>query len=346
MVMWVVHGHLAGLDPGKWEELLADCSLFTERVERGEGPEFFLDLTRLPEPEAAVGELRKLLVPRLGERFLASLAGNKLVARAATLAQRAGLVRGEDGVVVVPPGKEADFLAPLPLAYLWPVEPRLRERLRLLGLKTIGQVAELAAEELYRFFGPEGYRVAQLSRGRDGSRVEGTRLAYLKYRSPWEGEADRERLMAWCAAAAVYLAREEERCRSWGRRLELIFFPEDGLPLIRKREFNRPLLTAGDLRAALERLLPTALSGRLNAVAARLGPLVPLLLGQLSLTFVGLPRERERLEKVLARLEERYPGRINWGGRWPASRRERMLAFFDPLRRWEKSEGEENHAAG
>lgn len=344
--MWVVHGHLAGLDPGRWEELLAACSLFTERVERGEGPEFFLDLTRLPEPEGAVRELGKLLVPGLGENFLASLAGNKLVARAATLAQMAGLVRGENGVVVVPPGKEADFLAPLPLAYLWSVNPRLRERLRLLGLRTIGQVAELSAEELYRFFGPEGFRVAQLSRGRDGSRVEGMRLLYLEYRSSWAGEADLERLRAWCAAAAGYLARKEERRRVWGRRLELILFPENGPPFIYKREFNRPLLAAADLCTAFERLLPALFSGRLSAVAARLGPLEPLLCAQLSLPVVRPRRERERLEKVLARLEERYPGRISWGSRWPASRRERVLAFFDPLRRREKSEGEKKHAAG
>jgi hypothetical protein len=324
---------------------LAACSLFADRVERGEGPEFFLDLTRLPEPEGAVKKLGKLLVPGLGENFLASLAGNKLVARAATLAQMAGLVRGESGVVVVPPGKEADFLAPLPLAYLWPVAPRLRERLRLLGLKTIGQVAELSAEELYRFFGPEGFRVAQLSRGRDGSRVEGRAPLYLEYRSSWAGEADRERLRAWCAAAAGYLAREEERRRVWGRRLELILFPENGPPFIYKREFNRPHLTAANLCTALERLLP-AFSGCLGAVAARLGPLEPLLCAQLSLPVVRPKRERERLEKVLARLEERYPGRISWGSRWPASRRERVLAFFDPLRWRKKSEGEKNHAAG
>lgn len=347
--MWVAHGYLEEFNLLQGEELLAACGLFTDRVEGGAGPEFFLDLTRLPEPEKAVTELRELLVPALGRRLCASLAANKLAARAATLAQRARRVCRADGIVVVPPGKEAAFLAPLPLAYLWPLPPRLRERLGLLGLKTIGQVAELPEEELYRFFGPEGYRVAQLSRGRDGSRVQGTPPAYLEYRTSWAGEADRERLIAWCAAAAGYLARGEERRSAWGRRLELTLFPEAGPPLTGTREFNRPELTAADLGTALKRLVPAALPGRLSAVAARLGPLAPLLPGQLSLLpAVCPPRTRARLQDVLARLEERYPGRVNWGSRWPASRREQVLAFFDPLRRPGAGTRKEGHtrAAG
>lgn len=316
----------------RWEELLCACGLFTERVERGEGPEVFLDLTRLADPAQALAELRALLVPRLGSHLWVSLAPNKLLARVATLAQRAGRLRGAGGVVTVPLGREAAFLAPLPVSYLWPLEPRLLSRLALLGLGTIGQVAALPEEELYRFFGPQGYRLANLSRGRDSSRVKGEPPAYLEYRSPWEGEAERSRLAAWCAAAAGHLARAEQRRGAWGKRLELTLFLEAGAPLTQVRELNRPELEAAELASALLRLLPGAPPERLSAVAVRLGPLVPLLPAQLSLLPAARP-PRERLLKVVSRLQERYPGRVDWGSRWRVNRREQVLAFFDPLRR-------------
>ncbi|HHY92814.1 MAG TPA: hypothetical protein GX511_05685, partial [Firmicutes bacterium] len=93
----MAHGYLEKFNLLKGEELLAVCGLFTDKVEGGAGPEFFLDLTRLPEPEKAITELRELLVPSLGEHLWASLATSKFVARAATLAQRAGQVRGTGG---------------------------------------------------------------------------------------------------------------------------------------------------------------------------------------------------------------------------------------------------------
>jgi protein ImuB len=72
--------------------------------------------------------------------------------------------------LVVAPGGSAAFLAPLPVATLdaaGVVDPDLTEVLRRLGLRTLGQVAELPAGDVLGRFGPAGERASRLARGLD-----------------------------------------------------------------------------------------------------------------------------------------------------------------------------------
>jgi DNA polymerase-4 len=52
------------------------------------------------------------------------------------------------GITVVPPGREADFLAPLPVRLLPGVGPRAEQRLRASGVHTMGALAALGDTEL------------------------------------------------------------------------------------------------------------------------------------------------------------------------------------------------------
>jgi nucleotidyltransferase/DNA polymerase involved in DNA repair len=73
------------------------------------------------------------------------------------------------GVDAIPPGgrrEEAAFLAPLPLALL-PAEPGVHERLRVLGLATMGQLAALDHSAVVARFGPLGEQLHDLVRGLD-----------------------------------------------------------------------------------------------------------------------------------------------------------------------------------
>ena len=91
-------------------------------------------------------------VPRAG------IAGTRFAATVAALAAQPG------ALVSVPPGGEAEFLAPLPASLLTP-DADIRARLRRFGLRRIGQVAELAASALVARFGEEGARIGSRSRG-------------------------------------------------------------------------------------------------------------------------------------------------------------------------------------
>ena len=63
---------------------------------------------------------------------------SKLVAKVASD------MRKPDGLVVVPPGGEAAFLAPLPVRRLWGVGPKMEESLARLGVHTIGDAGARA----------------------------------------------------------------------------------------------------------------------------------------------------------------------------------------------------------
>ncbi|MDP9145795.1 MAG: DNA polymerase IV, partial [Actinomycetota bacterium] len=79
-------------------------------------------------------------------------------------------MRKPDGLVVVPPGTEAPFLAPLPVRRLWGVGPKMEERLLLAGIHTIGQLAA-APPSLERRFGTHGHDLLRLAQGLDSRPV-------------------------------------------------------------------------------------------------------------------------------------------------------------------------------
>jgi len=67
---------------------------------------------------------------------------------------------------IVPPGSDAAFLAPFPIALL-DIDDDLAETLRALGLETLGQFAGLDADEVEARFGTEGLAAHRLARGLD-----------------------------------------------------------------------------------------------------------------------------------------------------------------------------------
>lgn len=73
--------------------------------------------------------------------------------------------------VIVPPGGEAAFLAPLPSAVLT-TDPETRERLLGFGLRRVGQIAALPRAALVARFGPEGNRLHARATGEEIEPIE------------------------------------------------------------------------------------------------------------------------------------------------------------------------------
>src|SRR5204862_7269540 len=65
------------------------------------------------------------------------------VAASKVVAKIASARRKPAGLTVVRPGREAPFLAPLPIRLLPGIGPRAEERLRAAGVETIGYLAAL-----------------------------------------------------------------------------------------------------------------------------------------------------------------------------------------------------------
>ena len=86
-------------------------------------------------------------------------------------------LRKPDGLVVVPPGTVAAFLAPLPIERMWGVGPKTAPRMRALGFSTIGDLARAEEAALDRLFGAWGAHMGRLARGEDDRGVDPHGLA-------------------------------------------------------------------------------------------------------------------------------------------------------------------------
>ena len=87
-------------------------------------------------PEIA-RRIKREVVEVTGLTVSVGVATTKLVAKVGSD------LRKPDGLVVVEPGREAAFLAPLEIRRLWGIGPKTAERLHGLGIRTIGELAAL-----------------------------------------------------------------------------------------------------------------------------------------------------------------------------------------------------------
>lgn len=131
-------------------------------VEQVSVDEAFLDVSDdpLPAQDVAAG-LQQRIRQELRLPTSWGVASNRLVAKIATE------VGKPNGLVVVPAGQEAAFLAPLPAGMLWGVGPKTRQRLEPLGVRTIGDLAALAPARLVQALGDHGLELASRARGED-----------------------------------------------------------------------------------------------------------------------------------------------------------------------------------
>ena len=260
-----------------------------------------------PEP-ALVERVGGALEEPLAGRARAGIAGTRFAATVAALAAEPG------GLVSVPVGAEAVFLAPLPASLLTP-DGEIRARLRRFGLRSIGQVAELAASALVARFGEEGERIGSRSRGIevDPFRPRRTpeRLVLGLPIEPAVAELEAIRFVLRRLAMALGenlvargLAAEQGRLR-----LELdLAFARAGTPgeLTVETRFPEPTADAEAIErlllAKLERTPPTAAVSRLELELSGASPAA----GQQLPLFVPQALHGARLAWQLARLALTY----------------------------------------
>jgi len=138
---------------------------FTDLIEQVSIDEAFLDVTGSEQLYGSGGEIALKIKERIRRelKLTASvgMAGNKFVAKVASDLKK------PDGLVVVQPGHEREFLAPLPVGRLWGVGPKTEAVLRKAGIERIGQIAELPHGDLIMRLGKNGAHLWQLAHGID-----------------------------------------------------------------------------------------------------------------------------------------------------------------------------------
>jgi nucleotidyltransferase/DNA polymerase involved in DNA repair len=152
-------------------EVMSVLRRFTPVVEQVSIDEAFLDVAGSealfgPAPEIA-RRIKREVFETVELTVSVGVATNKLVAKVGSD------LRKPDGLVVVEPGQEAAFLAPLEIRRLWGIGPKTAERMAALGVRTIGEIAALPVETLVRNLGDHGGTLHDRALGIDSDRVVG-----------------------------------------------------------------------------------------------------------------------------------------------------------------------------
>jgi DNA polymerase-4 len=151
---------------------------FTPTVERASSDEFYLDLSgteRLYHGEplgVTAGRIRHAVLATTGLSVSIGGGTSKFVAKLAAGIAKPRVGTPGDGVLVVEPGAEAEFMRRFTLADLPLVGPKFQERLARLGLRTVVDVLALERDTLTAWLGErEGGWLYDRVRGLDASSV-------------------------------------------------------------------------------------------------------------------------------------------------------------------------------
>ncbi|MGN6683849.1 MAG: DNA polymerase IV [Devosia sp.] len=150
---------------------------FTPLVERISIDEAFADVAGTEHlfgsPEAIARRVRERVKAEVGLPISVG------VARTKHLAKIGSQVAKPDGLVVVEPERELEFLHELPVDLMWGVGPATKARLAEQGVLTIGQLAQTSVHALQRLLGPAaGDRLAALAWNRDPREIVTQRRAH------------------------------------------------------------------------------------------------------------------------------------------------------------------------
>jgi DNA polymerase-4 len=144
-------------------EILGDYTPLIERISIDEAFADVTGCTHLFGPPAEIARtIRRRVRTELGLPISVG------VARTKHLAKIASQVAKPDGLVVVDPKTELDFLRDLPVELMWGVGPVTKAKLAEIGVLTIGQLAQTPGWSLERLVGSAaGKKLAALAWNRD-----------------------------------------------------------------------------------------------------------------------------------------------------------------------------------
>jgi DNA polymerase-4 len=287
------------------EQVFAIFERYTPLVEPLSLDEAFLDvsgsLSLFGRAGAIATRIRSEVAKEVGLPCSAGIAAVKFVAKVASD------VAKPNGQREVPEPQTRAFLAPLPVARLWGVGPKLEAVLHALGLRTVGDVAATDQAFLVEQLGDTGRHLAALARGEDDRAVVPDRQAKsIGAEDTFAEDTDStESLQKALHTQALRVGRRLRRAALKARTIQLKVKLSDFTLLTRRRTLETPTddgqrlyRVAADL---LARLAPPR-AVRLTGVSAQ-----ELVGGRSQLgLFVEPDARAERLNAALDAIAARY----------------------------------------
>jgi DNA polymerase-4 len=299
--------HTSGLY-GQYSHRMFDlCEQLTPYVQRNSIDEGYLDVApcghaSLAEIEMAVRALQRRLWDELEIPVSMGLASNKLVA------QIASKLRKPHGFVVVPPGTEAEFLAPLSVGKLPGVGAKTEAMLVGHGIKLVCDLLARPESELAAILGNGWREMLADARGEDDRPVETEDEDAKSYSQQETFAADIGDFAAIEQVAKRMIDELLPKIRADGKRVRTMTV-KVRYPDFAQEAHGRSLEQATDLEAQfyplVAPLLRAAWKNRrpLRLVSVRFSG-VEDGAGQLEL-FAATDEKRRRLASVLDRLNDR-----------------------------------------
>lgn len=154
-------------DEGRYRQAMAEVTDvlddFSPVVEVDGVGSAYIDITGVPKEEALAEEIAAQIYRRTRLKCCIGISDGRFFARVAALTTN-------ENVLTVPPGGDKAFIASMPIDLL-PGPAETLQRIRYLGLRTIGQLAGFPSESLVAQFGSEGARYHDLANGIDRTRL-------------------------------------------------------------------------------------------------------------------------------------------------------------------------------
>jgi len=290
---------------GVSRQIMAILAEFTPLLEPLSIDEAFLDVT---QTRALFGDgaeqgrrIKARILAAVGLTASVGVAPNKFVAKVASDLEK------PDGLVVVADGREAEFLAPLPVSRLWGVGRVAAGDLAAMGISTIGQLAAISLAQLRPRFGRGAAQLAELARGVDDRPVE----PFAPPKSMGAEETferdhrDVERLRATLRGQAERVARELREERLAGRTVTLKLRFADFTTITRSHTDDPTQDGLKIYREAAALLDRVTLRQPIRLIGLSVSGLIAPSGGQLPLLGPDAVR-RERLARALDRLADRF----------------------------------------
>jgi DNA polymerase IV len=237
-------------------EVFADTTPLVEGLSIDEA---FLDVGGLRRVSGSPAEIAARLRREVRERV--GLPITVGVARTKFLAKVASGVAKPDGLLVVPPDGELDFLHPLPVERLWGVGEITADKLRNRGVRTVGEVAQLEEITLVAMLGrASGRHLHALAHNRDPRPVQvGRRRRSIgAQRALGRGPHSAEQIDSSVVALVDRVSRRLRGARRLGRTVVLRLRFDDFTRATRSHTMPWPTADTTVILTTVRALLATA----------------------------------------------------------------------------------------
>jgi DNA polymerase-4 len=329
------------------------CAKYSPAVEPLDETEAFIELSFCPNITDALDELSRHVEGFIGVLPSYGIARSKLIARILSgvlpeartekflhLTEHMISSEGKSIGAKVVPGGEEEFLKPLPVNLLWPLDEDILSYLCRLGVGSIGELQRMGQSVLVDMLGEVGYVIYQYSQGVDYSQVSAVfpqnGVTFSKaFDSP---VSDWHALSAITSEGASHLMGHQDLAYMAVRRVEIALKCDNGHTVSCKKHLVKPVGMYGGLQRLCGHLLNEIfVTGHLHAPVEAVsisvyGSSPKKTGGQIDMLFPSrfspyrAQASDEVMDEVICKVRERFgPGTVFPGREWKLTRRDKLF---------------------